>query len=105
MTKSKDVLPPTTITRADTDGVVIGNTAYYPGVLPLSGLHFDQIPDVPLFYVFALTNKNGAKKGQRYSVRAVTMTGALALNGLPGLHVMSDFVEAVKGPFTPENDN
>lgn len=90
--------------KIDEQGVILGVTKFYPDVLPLSGIDFEK-EDWPLFYVFALTNKGGVKKGQRYLVKAVSATGGLLIHGAPGFHNMTDFVKAFRGVFEPEAAN
>ena len=92
------------IIRTDADGVILGETPYYPAVLPMAGIDFEEM-DYPFLYVFAMTNKGGAKRGGRYSVKAVTHEGLLIVNGVQGAQKMTDFCLALRGPFQPEPAN
>lgn len=91
-------------------GEVLGEREFVPGHMPLSGIDFkgttkDGFAIWPLFYVFALTNKGGCKRGQRYRVIGVTMTGGLMLQGVSGFHHMPDFVQAFDTGVAPEAAN
>lgn len=98
-------LEPVQIVRVTPDGEVQGETAYYPAVLPLSGLDFElpEFEGMPFVFVFALRNKNGTKRGARYYLKGVTAKGEIVIGpGVPGTHKMEDFCLALKGPYTEE---